>query len=282
MSYPVRNEDAVDEQILLDKTPAPGPRAEKMMVRLDGVTKSFVRDGKSVKALDNVDLQIPAGQFVSLIGPSGCGKSTILNLLAGLFGADGGRVQHDQVPVVGVNHRVGYVSQHDALLPWKSVAGNVEIPLKLRKVPSEKRARMVASILELMNLQSFAESYPAELSGGMRKRVALAQTLVYEPETLLMDEPFGPLDALLRIRLQEELLALWERNRSTVIFVTHDIAEAIALSDRIIVMTARPARVKLDVPIELARPRNVAMARSMPGYGDVYARVWDAVKEEVS
>jgi NitT/TauT family transport system ATP-binding protein len=193
-------------------------------------------------AVDGATLSVGEGEFVALVGPSGCGKSTILKVVAGLIAASTGTVLVGDEPVHGVPAGVGMVFQNDALLPWKSVSDNVRLPLALRGLGHREQAAEIARLLELVQLTGFEEFYPRALSGGMRKRVALARTLAYDPRLFLMDEPFGPLDAQTRILIGREFLAIWERLGKSVLFVTHDVEEAIALADRVLVMSPRPGR----------------------------------------
>jgi NitT/TauT family transport system ATP-binding protein len=225
-------------------------------VELANVGKTFVTRDREVEALQPTNLTVDAREFVALVGPSGCGKSTILNLIAGLLPPSGGLVRYDDAPVVGVNRQVGYMTQKDTLLPWRTAADNIRIALELkcRSVPRAEADERVAQIIRLVGLSGFERHFPAELSGGMRKRVALARTLIYEPETLLMDEPFGALDAQLKLLMLDQLQELTRQRRMTVVFVTHDLGEAITLADRVVVFSARPGRIRTIRTIELPRP----------------------------
>lgn len=222
------------------------------VVRLDGVEVDH--DGRPAVAA--TDLEFAEGSFTSLLGPTGCGKSTLLNTIAGFVTPDAGRVLMDGVPVTGPGPDRGVVFQHYALLPWFTARGNVEFALKRFGLPrAQRRARALDRLAEV-GLADAAEKYPAQLSGGMRQRVALARALAAEPRVLLMDEPFGALDAITRVRMQRLLTELWQRTRTTVVFVTHDVDEALALSERVIVMAAGPGRVVADhrVPDDAAKP----------------------------
>jgi NitT/TauT family transport system ATP-binding protein len=220
-------------------------------------------------------------EFVAIVGPSGCGKSTILNMIGGLVAPSGGVVEIDGVPVAGAAPaHVGYVFQKDTVFPWRTVARNIALGLEYRGVPGPERARRVHEAVALAGLEGFEEAFPATLSGGMRQRVALMRTLVVEPEILLMDEPFGALDTHTKITLHDELLRLWEGRHQTVVFVTHDLSEAITLADRIVVMTRRPGRVKLVHTVELPRPRDVIKLRESAAYAEEYGRVWHVLGEE--
>ena len=228
-------------------------------------------------AVDGATFSIAEGEFVSLVGPSGCGKSTILKVVAGLIAANGGTVLVGGEPVDGVPPGVGMVFQNDALLPWKVVRDNVRLPLALRGLGASEQAREVARLLELVQLTGFEDYYPRALSGGMRKRVALARTLAYDPRVFLMDEPFGPLDAQTRILIGREFLAIWERLAKSVLFVTHDVEEAIALSDRVLVMSPRPGRIVAEFTIDLPRPRDYEEIRFEPQFRELQRAIWHAL-----
>jgi len=232
-------------------------------------------------ALEDVSFTAEAGEFVSLVGPSGCGKSTCLNLLAGLDEPSSGTVEHHGKPVRGVNTDLGYITQDDNLLPWRTLLSNVELGLEFKGVPTDERQRRAHEFIDLVGLGGFEKHYPHELSGGMRKRAGIIRTLVYESDVVLMDEPFGPLDAQTRVILQSELLKLWERSRPTVLFVTHDLVEAIALSDRILVFTSGPGTIKREYKVELPRPRDVFHIHETPGFSDLYDALWDDIRTEI-
>lgn len=252
-------------------------------VKFEGVTKSFISRGDQiVRTLQNVTFQVGPGEFVAIVGPSGCGKSTTLNILAGITPATRGRVLIRGQAPSKARLDMGYVFQRDTVLPWKRVLDNIETGLVIRKVPSAERHRRARDLVSVMGLSGFEHAFPFELSGGMRKRVALATTLAYDPSILLMDEPFGSLDAQTRVLLQDELLRIWEANRKTVLFVTHDLTEAIILSDRIIVMTARPARIKSQYQVDLPRPRSAAESRFNPQFDKLYETIWNDLRAEIT
>ncbi len=250
-------------------------------ISVRGVRRTYVARGREVVALDGIDLHIAAGEFVALVGPSGCGKSTLMNMIAGILPTVEGEIRHDGVPVTGINRAVGYMTQQDAVLPWRTVAQNVALPLRFHGVPAAARAERVAAMLDSVGLTGFGHSYPAELSGGMRKRVALAQLLAYGPDTLLMDEPFGALDAQLKLLMQERLLRIWLERRQTVVFVTHDLAEAVTLANRVVVFSGRPGRIKAIEPIDLPADRDVFRVRFLPVFEAAYTRLWDALAPEI-
>ncbi|WP_206035658.1 ABC transporter ATP-binding protein [Roseomonas sp. HF4] len=252
-----------------------------MAIEVQGVSKHFVRNRREVVAIEDLSLTIEEGEFIALVGPSGCGKSTLLNMIAGILDCTGGAILHDGRAVKGVNRAVGYMTQAESLLPWRTAEANVWLPLEIRGAPRGERTARAAELLEMVNLKGFGGHFPNELSGGMRKRVALAQVLAYEPGTLLMDEPFGALDAQLKMVMQEELLKIWDRTKKTVVFVTHDLAEAIALADRVVVFTGRPGRIKLIEPIDLPRPRDVFRVRFHPRFQELYEHLWQSLEAEI-
>jgi NitT/TauT family transport system ATP-binding protein len=241
-------------------------------IALDKVCKYFVLDDRVGEALIDVDLEIVRGDFLTIVGPSGCGKSTLLNLISGLIAPTTGTISYFGQPVTGLNTRVGYMTQSDNLLPWKTVRKNIELPrvLARHRLPPAERERVASQYIAQVGLTGFENHYPSELSGGMRKRVALARTLIYEPETLLMDEPFAALDAQLRLEMQRDLLALWHSMQKTVVFITHDLMEALTLGSRIAVMSARPGRITLVRPITFARSRNIEELRFAPEFVALY------------
>ena len=250
---------------------------------LEHVTHRFPlpRENREFTAVERVSFDVGGGEFVSIVGPSGCGKSTLLALVAGLVPVSEGRISLDGRPVAGVDPRLGFVFQRDALFPWKTVAQNVGLPLLFRGVDAEAARPRVADWIARIGLTGFERYHPHQLSGGMRKRVALAMTMVYEPEIVLMDEPFGALDVQTRNLMENDLLEIWSQFRRTVVFVTHDLEEAIALSDRIVVMTASPGRVKSIYTITLPRPRSVTEIRFHPDFGRLYETIWKDLKDEV-
>ena len=259
------------------------PVAAGDKIRLDRVGKSFSVRGNNFQALSPVSLEIKPKEFVALVGPSGCGKSTILNMVAGLMEPSQGAVFYDGTPVSGPNRKVGYMTQKDTLLPWRTVAANIRIALELKCRAGSKKdaADKVAQTIELVGLKGFEAHYPGELSGGMRKRVAIARTLVYEPETLLMDEPFGALDAQLKLVMLDELQRLTRMHNMTVLFVTHDLGEAITLADRVVVFSGRPGTVRKVRDVPLPRPRDVFRIRFGEQFSRLHEELWDELKDEV-
>jgi len=221
------------------------------------------------------------GEFLAVVGPSGCGKSTLLNMAAGLLAPTFGQVFYRGAPVHSPNTDVGYLTQRDTLLPWRTVEDNVAIALELRGESRADRHGTAHAWLDRVGLTGFEKSYPAQLSGGMRRRACLARTLAYEPETILMDEPFGALDAQLRLVMHDELLKLWTGTRKTVVFVTHDLAEALTLADRVAVFSPRPGRIRAIETVDLPRPRDVFRIRFDPHFGELHDRLWSYLEASV-
>jgi len=252
------------------------------LIELAGATKRFPSGTGSVHtAVRDLSLTVDAGEFVAVVGPTGCGKSTALSLVSGLQPASAGQVRVHGEPVTSIPDGVGYMFQNDAVMPWRSVLDNVASGPRFRGVPKAEAREQAADWIERVGLGGFEKYYPHQLSGGMRKRVALAQTLVTSPRIMLMDEPFSALDVQTRALMQDELLRLWSGTGAAVIFVTHDLEEAIALSDRIIVMTASPGRVKSVYTTGLPRPRSVTEIRFHPDFGRLYETIWKDLKDEV-
>jgi NitT/TauT family transport system ATP-binding protein len=248
------------------------------LVAIRGVSQRFGVDGASVAALKGIDLDIPDGQFVSVVGPSGCGKSTLLSLIAGLRTPTSGAVFCDGEPITApMPRKVGVIFQEANLLPWLSAIDNVAFPLKLRRVPKAERLQAAARMLELTGLAGSETRLPHQLSGGMKQRVAIARGLVQNPAVLLMDEPFASLDEQTRMVLGDELLRIWSETRKTVLFVTHSLNEAVYLADRVVVLSARPGRVVDDVGVDLPRPRSFAMTSS-ERFGILKDRIWQHIK----
>jgi NitT/TauT family transport system ATP-binding protein len=254
------------------------PRRSRIVVR--ELAKVFRDGAREVAAVAPVSFDVRDGEFIALVGPSGCGKSTILNMIAGLIAPTAGTVEIDGKVVSGVPARVGYVFQKDTVFPWRTVARNIALGLEYQGVPAAERSRRVEAAIRVAGLEGFEEAFPATLSGGMRQRVALLRTLVVDPQILLMDEPFGALDTHTKINLHGELLALWEAQQQTVVFVTHDLSEAITLADRVVVMSRRPGRVRMIHEVKLPRPRDVIRLRETAEYAREYGEVWHVLGQE--
>ena len=251
-------------------------------VALKNVARRFVTpSGDVLSALENFDLAIAPGEFCAIVGPTGCGKSTTLGLVSGLAQPQGGTVTLFDAPVTGVDRRVGFVFQQDAVFPWRDVLGNVMAGPLFRGVPRAKAEAEARDWIARVGLTGFEHHHPHQLSGGMRKRVALAQTFINKPEVLLMDEPFSALDVQTRELMQEELLTLWTQSGAAVLFVTHDLDEAILLADRVAVLTTRPARVKSVHTIDLPRPRNIGTLRYDERFVAIARRLSDDLRDEV-
>lgn len=250
-------------------------------VSFEGVSKSFWGQGGSIRAVEGITLSVQRGEFIGIVGPSGCGKSTLLNMTSGLMKPTRGRVVYEGSPVEGINTRVGYMAQKDNLLPWRDAESNVAVALEMNGVHGQERRETVAKYMELVGLEGFEKHYPSQLSGGMRKRVSLARALAYDPDTLLMDEPFGALDAQLRLILQEELMRIWQATKKTILFVTHDLEEAVTLSDRVVMFTSRPGTIRAVKDVPIPRPRDVFRARFTDEFKQIYSELWEELKKDI-
>jgi NitT/TauT family transport system ATP-binding protein len=251
-------------------------------VDLRGVSVGFNVPGKGqLLAVDNIDLTAHQGEFVAIVGPSGCGKTTVLNMLAGLMKASAGTVERHGHPVEGPSRDIGYMLARSALTPWRTTRRNVELGLEIRGIAKAERRERAMELLRLLRIEHFADAYPSQLSHGMQQRVAIARTLAIDPDLWLMDEPFGALDAQTRVKVQSEFLSLWEGSPRTVIFVTHDLSEAVLLADRVIVMTARPAKIKVDVRVDVERPRRPADQLFDPRLEEIERAIWEELRSEL-
>jgi NitT/TauT family transport system ATP-binding protein len=259
----------------LTKFEASEPLPARPAIRIRDLRKTF----GGLTAVDGVSLDIAHGEFFVIVGPSGCGKTTLLRILAGLDSVTSGTIEietpNSQRPV---NSRI---FQGNSIFPWMTVWDNAAYGLKMRRVPSSTIKEVVGHYLARTGLTRFAKYYPHQLSGGMRQRVSIARAFANDPEILLMDEPFSALDAQNKLLLQEELLRIWEEHKKTVVFITHSVDEAVFLGDRIMVMTAQPGKVKMFVPVPLARPRNILELQKAPQYGELIAHIWSSLREEV-
>jgi len=244
------------------------------LIRFSAVGKTFQTAGRTFEAVAGIHLDIQEGEVVTLVGPSGCGKSTLLNMTAGLMAPSTGTVLYRGKQVTGLNRHVGYMTQSDHLLPWRNIASNISVPLEIKGMARAKARNRVAELVDLVGLAGFESSYPTQISGGMRKRAALARLLASDPETLLMDEPFAALDAQLRLAMQTELLRVRERFGKTIIFVTHDPDEAISIADRCVVFTSGPGRIAQIIKTGLPRKRNLARLRFDPQFLDLARGLW--------
>jgi NitT/TauT family transport system ATP-binding protein len=253
-------------------------RSTRPALALDRIVKRFA----TYTAVADVTMDVEAGTFVSIVGPSGCGKSTLLNVIAGLLAPSGGRVQVFGEPLTGINRRASYMFQQDALLPWKTVLGNIQLGLILRGRNRNEALEDAKRWVERVGLKGFGDHYPYQLSGGMRKRVALAQCWIVQPDLILMDEPFSALDVHTRLRMESEILDLWAGSGKTVIFVTHDLEEAISLSDEVFLLSSGPgSRLVGRYPVDLVRPRSLIDMKADPRFHELYRCIWNDLRHEV-
>ncbi|MDX9817466.1 MAG: ABC transporter ATP-binding protein [Desulfococcus multivorans] len=263
------------------KTPENGITANAApKISVKGVTKVFSSKRGEVTALKDLSLDIRDGEFLVIVGASGCGKSTLLNLVAGFDSATHGEVLLDGQPVTGITPECGMIFQQYALFPWKTVQENVEFGLKMKRMPKSEREERAAKFIELVGLNGFERTYPHHLSGGMKQRVSIARSLANDPQVMLLDEPFAALDAMTRQVLQEQLVRIYEKHRKTIIFITHSIDEALLLSSRIVVMTARPGRIAQEITNDLPHPRNADVQLS-ERYLELKRHIWSSVQAEV-
>ncbi|WP_028573865.1 ABC transporter ATP-binding protein [Desulfonatronovibrio hydrogenovorans] len=249
-----------------------------LILKTKDLYKEYLTDKKRViKALSGISLEVHSNDFLCILGPSGCGKSTLLRIFAGLEESSGGTISYKNKPLTSSTHEIGMVFQEYSLLPWRTVIGNVSLGLEFLGRKKSERIDSALKYLRLVGLEDYAHSYPYELSGGMQQRVAIARSLANDPEILLMDEPFGALDAHTRILLQKELLRIWNKNRKTVLFVTHSVDEAIYLADRILVMSAGPGQILEEITVDMERPRK----RSDPEYGHLTTRILEMLDSQI-
>ena len=253
--------------------------AEETRIVLKNVSKVFPSHAKAITALHDVTLDITDGEFFCIVGPSGCGKSTLLRILAGLETCSSGEVSMKATD----SHRPlnSMVFQEQSVFPWMTVTQNVEYGLRMRKIPKNKRTEIADYYIRMIGLTQFANSYPCQLSGGMKQRVSVARAFANDPEILLMDEPFGALDEQNRLLLQQELLKIWEGSNKTTVFITHSIDEALCLGDRVLIMTARPGEIKTIIPVDLPRPRDIESIRTTLKYNALYQSIWLQLRDEV-
>jgi NitT/TauT family transport system ATP-binding protein len=251
-------------------------------VVMGGLSHGFVTpDGRTMEVLRDVSVTVREKEFFTVVGPSGCGKSTLLNIASGLLRPTAGTVRCLKGGRKLEQTEIGYITQDSNLFPWATVIQNVMMPLEIRRVPKRERLERAREWLKIVGLSGFENHYPRQLSGGMQKRCSVARTMVYEPEVLLMDEPFGALDAITKATLQKTILDLWQRRQTSVIFITHDLTEAIALSDRVAVMTGRPGRIGKTVDIPLERPRDVYNITDLPDFKELRRELWRLLETEL-
>ena len=262
--------------------PLSGLLANQAKFVVDRLRHTYTSEtGNPVPVIGDVNFSVKPFEFVAVVGPSGCGKSTLLNIMSGLLKPQSGSVNLDGHALNGITPRIGYVSQSDSLLPWRTTLANVELGMELRGVPKQERREKAMSLIRQADLSGFENAYPYQLSGGMRKRVDVIKILAMDPEIIFMDEPFASLDIFTREMLQTYILSLWQTTQRTVVFITHDLTEAITLADRVIVLTQRPTRVKAEHVITLPRPRVPAELRFNPAFIQLHKNIWNNLKDEV-
>jgi NitT/TauT family transport system ATP-binding protein len=251
------------------------------MFRLQNLSKRFFARDRVVRAIEDISIEIATGEFLTMVGPSGCGKSTILNILSGLMAPTEGSVEIEGRIIQGVTRDVGYVTQQSNLMPWRNLIDNVAFPLEVAGVARSERYGKAEELIRTVGLAGFEKSYPHELSGGMRQRGNIIRTLIYAPKVVLMDEPFGPLDAQTRAVLQDQLLELWKLTNITIVFITHDLHEAIGLGDRVVLLSARPGRVVRIDKVPLPRPRDIFRLHDSHEFRELYDAIWRELERQV-
>ncbi|WP_251548706.1 ABC transporter ATP-binding protein [Neobacillus muris] len=253
--------------------------SENLKLKLSDLSVRYSTKGQSTLAVSKVNLTVKNGEFVSVVGPSGCGKSTLLKVVSGLLKPSEGQALLDGKEIKDVPESIGMVFQNDALLPWKSVFDNVRLPLAIANKSTQEQEERAKDLIQMVGLEGFEQFYPKQLSGGMRKRVALARAFAHDPSLYLMDEPFGPLDAQTRVTIGEEFIKMWERVGKSVLFITHDIEEAIALSDRVVVMSGRPGTIKAEFKVPLERPRPFYDIRFDSRFKEIQREIWESLAD---
>lgn len=233
------------------------------------------------EAIRHIDLEVKDGEFLAIVGASGCGKSTLLNIMCGMIEPTEGEVLIDGEPVSTGKHRIGYISQTDTLLPWRKIESNVALGLEIEGVPKKERLEKARQMMEMSGLSGFEKKYPFELSGGMRKRAVIIRALVQNPDIIFMDEPFGPLDVFTRETLQKEILRMWGERKNTIVYITHDIAEAITLADRIILLSKRPSVIKNEYIVDIERPRVIEECKYNSRFLELEKQIWNDIKDEL-
>jgi NitT/TauT family transport system ATP-binding protein len=248
---------------------------------LKNISKRFFTRERVISAVGGISLEVANGEFLTMVGPSGCGKSTILNIVSGLMRPSEGTVELDGKPVRGVTREIGYVTQQPNLMPWRTLIDNVSFPLQVAGIAKSERDARAAELIAMVGLAGFEKSYPHELSGGMRQRANIIRTLTYAPKVMLMDEPFGPLDAQTRVILQAQLLDIWGRTGVTIVFITHDLHEAIGLGDRVVLLSARPGRVIRVDRVGMSRPRDIFRMHDSGEFRALYDAIWVELERQV-
>jgi NitT/TauT family transport system ATP-binding protein len=251
------------------------------MLSLKNVSKHFLSRDTITRAIANITLDVADGEFLAMVGPSGCGKSTLLNIICGLMPSSEGTTELNGKPVLGAARMIGYVTQQPNLMPWRTLIENVTFPLQIEGVAKSERDDRASQLIRLVGLAGFESSYPQELSGGMRQRANIIRTLIYRPKILLMDEPFGPLDAQTRVMLQDQLLSIWGETKVTIIFITHDLYEAIGLGDRVVLLSARPGKITRIDKVEIPRPRDIFRIHDNAAFRRLYNAIWAELERQV-
>ena len=237
--------------------------------------------GEKIKAIEDISLDVKEGEFLAIVGASGCGKSTLLNIMCGMFEPTKGEVLIDGEKIESTNHKIGYISQSDTLLPWRTIESNVALGLEIEGMKKAERIKKVRELMKTSGLEGFEKKYPFELSGGMRKRAVIIRALAQNPDIIYMDEPFGPLDVFTREKLQSEILRMWMERKNTIIYITHDISEAITLADRIVLLSYRPSKIKAEYFVDIPRPRNIEECKYNPQFLRLEKQIWNDIKDEL-
>ena len=237
---------------------------------------------EGTEAIHHIDLEVKDGEFLAIVGASGCGKSTLLNIMCGLIEPTEGEVKIDGESAQSDKIKIGYISQTDTLLPWRKIESNVALGLEVEKVPKKERLEKARKMIKMSGLEGFEKKYPFELSGGMRKRAVIIRALAQNPDIIYMDEPFGPLDVFTKEKLQAEILKMWSERKNTIIYITHDISEAITLADRIVLLSNRPSQIKAEYTVDIPRPRNIQECKYIPRFLELEKQIWEDIKDELS
>ena len=237
---------------------------------------------KQTEAIRHIDIEVKDGEFLAIVGASGCGKSTLLTIMCGMIEPTEGEVKIDGEPVRSNKHKIGYISQTDTLLPWRKIESNVALGLEIEKIPKKERLERAREMMRVSGLEGFEKMYPFELSGGMRKRAVIIRALIQNPDIIFMDEPFGPLDVFTRETLQKEILRMWTERKNTIVYITHDIAEAITLADRIVLLSRRPSVIKNEYIVDIERPRIIEECKYNPKFLELEKEIWNDIKDELT
>ena len=255
----------------------------KNKLELQGIHHIYKgEDKKQTEAIHHIDIEVKDGEFLAIVGASGCGKSTLLNIMCGMIEPTEGEVKIDGESVRSNKHRIGYISQTDTLLPWRKIESNVALGLEIEKIPKKERLERAREMMRVSGLEGFEKMYPFELSGGMRKRAVIIRALIQNPDIIFMDEPFGPLDVFTRETLQKEILRMWTERKNTIVYITHDIAEAITLADRIVLLSRRPSVIKSEYIVDIERPRIIEECKYNPKFLELEKEIWNDIKDELT